>query len=52
MKCGNCDGTGVVTVRYEWRGVVGDGEAQCPECVGMGKIAEGKVVPVGREEKR
>jgi DnaJ-class molecular chaperone len=45
-KCGECGGTGVVTVRYEWRGVIGDGEARCPECKGTGKV-----VPVGRVER-
>jgi DnaJ-class molecular chaperone len=37
MICGECRGTGVVTVRYEWHGVIGDGEAQCPECGGTGQ---------------
>lgn len=38
MICGECGGTGVGPVRYEWRGVIGDGEAQCPECGGTGKV--------------
>jgi DnaJ-class molecular chaperone len=40
MICGECRGTGVVTVRYEWHGIVGDGEAQRPECGGTGKVKE------------
>jgi DnaJ-class molecular chaperone len=39
-QCEECKGSGVVTVRYEWRGVVGDGEAQCPVCGGTGKVKE------------
>jgi DnaJ-class molecular chaperone len=37
MKCATCNGTGVVNVRYEWRGVSGDGEAKCPDCNGTGR---------------
>ena len=56
-KCGECNGTGVVTVRYEWHGVIGDGETKCPECGGPGKVlppvddgATAEGIPIGREE--
>ena len=40
-QCEECKGSGVVTVRYEWHGVVGDGEARCPECEGTGVDRDG-----------